>query len=83
MLTVGAFEAKTHFSQLLSKVANGETIVITKHGESIAKLVPIQEENNKISSAILAVKAIRELRKGVTLGKRLTLKKLIKEGRKW
>jgi prevent-host-death family protein len=77
MATVGAFEAKTHFSQLLARVAQGETIIITKHGESVAKLVPMEMEN----AAASAIKAIRELRKGVTLGKKMSLKKLITEGR--
>ena len=35
--TVGAFEAKTHFSQLLER---GEEIVITKRGRPVARLVP-------------------------------------------
>ena len=38
---VGAFEAKTHLSSLLERVANGEKIIITEHGKPIAKLVPI------------------------------------------
>ena len=81
MTTIGAFEAKTHFSQLLARVAGGETIIITKHGASIAKITPMGGEN-KQSSAAEAIKAIRELRKGITLGKKLSLKQLIKEGRK-
>ncbi len=81
MKSVGAFEAKTHFSQLLARVAKGETIVITKHGESIAKLVPIEAEK-KVNLAAEAVNAIRALRKGVTLGKGLNIKQLIQEGRK-
>lgn len=40
MNTVGACEAKTDFSQLLDKVANGESITITRHGEPVAQLVP-------------------------------------------
>ncbi|HLB57236.1 MAG TPA: type II toxin-antitoxin system prevent-host-death family antitoxin [Gammaproteobacteria bacterium] len=81
MTTIGAFEAKTHFSQLLARVVGGETIIITKHGESIAKIIPMAEEK-KQNSAVEAIKAIRNLRKGVTLGKKLSLKQLIKEGRK-
>ena len=30
--TVGAYEAKTHLSELLEKVEAGEEIVITRHG---------------------------------------------------
>lgn len=38
--TVGAFDAKTHFSRLLARVARGESITITRHGAPIARLVP-------------------------------------------
>ena len=81
MATIGAFEAKTHFSQLLSRAANGETIIITKNGKSIAKLAPIQEDKTE-NTVLSAIQTIRKLRKGVTLGQKLTLKQLIQEGRK-
>ncbi len=41
---VGAYEAKTHFSELLQKVESGEEITITKHGTPVARLVPIKKE---------------------------------------
>ena len=37
---VGAFEAKTHLSELLVRVEAGETVTITKHGRPVARLVP-------------------------------------------
>jgi prevent-host-death family protein len=40
---VGAFEAKTHLSELLARVEAGESIAIAKHGRPIARLVPIGE----------------------------------------
>ena len=40
MTTIGAFEAKTHLSSLLERVAAGEQITITRHGTPIARLVP-------------------------------------------
>jgi prevent-host-death family protein len=40
---VGAFEAKTHFSELLARAAGGETIVVSKHGAPVAKLVPLSQ----------------------------------------
>jgi prevent-host-death family protein len=40
MITVGAFEAKTHLSSLLEPVARGEEVMITRHGRPIARLVP-------------------------------------------
>jgi prevent-host-death family protein len=41
METVGTFEAKTHLSELLDRVGNGETITITRHGIPAAMLVPV------------------------------------------
>lgn len=40
METVGAYEAKTHLTQLLERVAKGEKITITKHGVPVATLQP-------------------------------------------
>jgi len=37
---VGAFEAKTHFSQLLKQVEEGQTVYITRHGKRVAELHP-------------------------------------------
>ena len=39
MDTVGTFEAKTHLTRLLDRVAAGEQITITRHGTPIARLV--------------------------------------------
>ena len=41
MQTIGAFEAKTHFSEILNRVEQGQTVVITRHGHKIATLAPI------------------------------------------
>jgi prevent-host-death family protein len=41
--TIGAFDAKTHFSKLLERAEAGETITITRHGKPVAKLVPIDD----------------------------------------
>jgi prevent-host-death family protein len=40
MITIGAFEAKTHLSALLEKVAQGEEVIITRRGRPVARLVP-------------------------------------------
>jgi len=39
MDTVGTFEAKTHLTRLLDRVAAGEPITITRHGTPVARLV--------------------------------------------
>jgi len=47
MRSVGAFEAKTHFSALLEEVEKGGQIIITKHGHPVAKLVPTTTAINR------------------------------------
>lgn len=44
MKKVGIFEAKTHFSALIDSVINGETVVVTKKGLPVARLVPMDEQ---------------------------------------
>ncbi len=61
MKTVGAFEAKTHFARLLERVANGEQIVITKHGTPVARLVPFAKpDGERTRRAISRLKAARK-----------------------
>lgn len=79
MLTVGAFDAKTHLSSLLEQVAAGEEVVITKHGKPIARLVRADEVDR--AKANEAVEELRRLRKTTTLGG-LSWKALRDEGRK-
>ena len=38
--TVNVHEAKTHLSQLLARVEHGEEIIISRHGQPVARLVP-------------------------------------------
>ena len=40
MTTVNIHDAKTHLSQLLARVENGETITIARAGNPVADLVP-------------------------------------------
>jgi prevent-host-death family protein len=79
---VGAFDAKTHFSQLLLEVEKGKSFIITKNGNHVAMLIPITASKSQATVAIEAIETIRRLRKGVTLGKVLTIKKLREKGRK-
>lgn len=81
MTTVGAYDAKTHLPQLLERVARGETILITRHGQAVAKLVPATGEDK--FDVKESLRKLRELRKGVTLGPDLTVRQLIDEGRRF
>jgi len=40
--TVSLYEAKTHLSELGERAANGEEIVVTKHGKPRFRLVEVQ-----------------------------------------
>ncbi len=63
--TVGAFQAKTHFADLLNRVVEGEQITITRHGKAIARLLPIEDENR--DKHYRAAAKIKELKKSVTV----------------
>src|SRR5258707_9566012 len=47
MDTIGTFEAKTHLTRLLDRVASGEQITITRHGTPIARLVPVKPTSSR------------------------------------
>lgn len=78
MITVGAYEAKTHFSELLMRVRRGEQIIITHHGQPVAVLSPWGQRNIKPVREI--IEAIKDQQRGrhVDIA---TLKELISEGR--
>jgi len=78
--TVGAYEAKTHLSELLEKVAAGEEITITKHGAPVAKLVPVKKEASP-KERVAAIERIQKLATGLSLGG-LKIKDLMREGRR-
>ena len=79
MGTVGSFEAKTHLSALLERVARGERITITKRGVPVAMLIPMPAAQKRDPKE--AARRIRELRKGNSL-RGLTIRQLIDEGRR-
>jgi prevent-host-death family protein len=39
MIEVGTYEAKARLSELIDKAEAGETVVITRHGRPVARLV--------------------------------------------
>jgi prevent-host-death family protein len=81
MENVGSFEAKTHPPQLLERVAKGEEFTITKHGKPMARLIPPATAKPTVDVQA-AVKAMREFRKGRSLGG-LSIRDMIEEGRRF
>ena len=80
MDTVGSYEAKTHLSSLLEKVARGKRITITKHGLPVAMLVPVDSSGKPDRKT--AVAEIAEFRKGRSLGGS-SIREMIEEGRRF
>lgn len=80
MKVVGAYDAKTHFSELLDRVQSGERITVTRHGKPVAELVPPAGSVDRTASE--AVDELLQFREGRSLGRGLTVAELIEEGRK-
>ena len=82
MKTIGAFEAKTHFSKILKEVEQGNQVIITRHGREVAIIKPISDEGQPVNRQQRALNALRKMRRGVTLGDDLSIKDLIDSGRR-
>lgn len=81
METIGSFEAKTHLSQLLERVAGGEEFTITRHGKPVARLVPVASAKPR-PDVRAAVEAMKAFSKGRSLGG-LSIREMIEEGRRF
>ena len=68
MKSIGAFEARTHWYELLKRVSRGDKITITRHGVPIALLLPVSEAAPKLTHQEI-VEGMRALRKRVKAGK--------------
>ncbi len=53
MESVGVFEAKNHFSELLERVQRGEIVTITKHGKPVAQISPPEKSSQADPTALL------------------------------
>ncbi len=81
MREVQASEAKTHLPQLLDEVERGETLIITRHGRAIARLVPERDEKREdIRRVIEEMKAAGRRRGKITAEEILSARD---EGRKY
>lgn len=50
MSTVTLAEAKTHLSHLLDQVEAGEEVVITRRGQPVARISPVEKPKRPIKS---------------------------------
>ncbi len=60
-------EAKARFSQLLDEVERGKTLIITRHGRAIARLVPeVDRRQEEVDQAIANIGNLRKRNGRVT-----------------
>jgi len=78
-ISIGAFEAKNTFSELLERVGRGTEFTITKHNRPIARLVAATEPS--LLQRQKATAELRQLRGRYSL-KGLSMRLLIDEGRR-
>jgi prevent-host-death family protein len=81
---VGAFEAKTKFSELLERVRKGEEIIITRHATPVARLVPFERSSaGDIREAFERMERIRSRNERFSVRQeKLSYRELIEEGRR-
>ncbi len=74
---IGLFQAKNRLSELVDRAARGERIGITRRGKLAAVIVPARPK----LSLEEVFDDIEEVRRRTKLPRRLTVKRLIEEGR--
>ncbi len=73
MREIQASEAKTHLPRLLDEVERGETLIITRHGRAIARIVPeIDRQQVKIDEAMEAIRNLRQRTGRITVDELLS-----------
>lgn len=66
MRKVGSYEAKTRLPELLKAVEKGETIVVTRHGRAVARIVPVAgHDHEDAAEVIVRMKQARARREKV------------------
>lgn len=77
-MDIGVYQAKTHLPELLTKVAHGEQITITRHGRAVARLVPAEPVRQR------DVQGVIEEMKTLAKGRRadMPIREMIAEGRR-
>ena len=76
--TIGIYEMKNHFTELLRQVQTGNVLHITRHGAPIATLSPYQTPKKETANTIRALEALSAK---ISL-KKINVKSLIESGRK-
>ena len=80
MQTIQASEAKAKFLRILDDVENGESIIVTRHGKPVARIVPEAKiDRERVERATQSILEIRKRTKPVSLEEIFSMRD---EGRK-
>ncbi len=80
MREIQASEAKIHLPQLLDEVERGVTLIITRHGRRIARIVPeVDRRQEEVDKALATISDIRKRTGRITVEELLSARD---EGRK-
>lgn len=61
MQTYQASEAKTHFLRILDEVERGESVLITRHGKTVARISPETKiDRERVQRATEGMRALRQ-----------------------
>ncbi|MGD0361029.1 MAG: type II toxin-antitoxin system prevent-host-death family antitoxin [Bryobacteraceae bacterium] len=81
MREIQASEAKVHLPELLNDVERGETLIITRHGRRIARIVPeVDRHQEEIDKALAGIRDLRQRTGRITFQELLSARD---EGRKF
>jgi prevent-host-death family protein len=81
MREIQASDAKARLPQLLNDVERGETLIITRHGRAIARLVPeLDRRQEEVDRALASIRELRKRTLKVSIEEILSAKE---EGRKY
>jgi prevent-host-death family protein len=68
MQTIQASEAKTKFLSILDEVERGASIIVTRHGKPVARIIPeAQVDRERVERAVQSILEIRKRTKPVSL----------------
>jgi prevent-host-death family protein len=80
MREIQASQAKVHLPQILDDVERGETVIISRHGRRIARIVPeVDRRQEEIDKALAGIRELRGRTGRITAGELLSARD---EGRK-
>jgi prevent-host-death family protein len=81
MREIQASEAKVHLPRLLDEVERGETLIITRHGRPIARLVPeVDRLQEEIDKSLAGIQELRRRTGRITVAELLSARN---EGRRF